>query len=105
MFVGDQSAIAQHQDAAAGGLDAVEAVGGHDHRGFLAQLAEQLADGVLGLGRPEAEQRLVENEHLRLVEDGLGEPEAAAIAEESSATGWRAATPRPQRASARATAR
>jgi hypothetical protein len=68
--VEDDLALVHERDLRAGGPDVLDEVGGHDHGGSLAELAEQGAE-VDPLLRVEPGGRLVEQQQFGLVDDGL----------------------------------
>ena len=78
-------ALVQDDDVRADGLDLLEDMGREDDRLALAQGADELADldDLVGV---ETRRGLVEDEDGRVVEDGLGEPEALPVALGQSST-------------------
>ncbi len=74
--VGDDAALVDDDGAGADGFDFFQDVGGDDDRLVGGHLADELADVVL-LVRIEAVGRLVHDQNLGVVQDGLGNADAA----------------------------
>ena len=77
--VGDDLAAVDDDGARAGGLDFLQDVGGENDRLLLAHPLDQLADLVF-LVRVQAVGGFVQDQHLRIVNDGLGETGAVPVA-------------------------
>ena len=75
----DETAVVEDRDVVADPLDVVEDVGRVEDRGLALELAHQVED-VLATDRVERRDRLVEQDHRRPADEGLGDPEALAHA-------------------------
>ncbi|MNV51191.1 hypothetical protein D3C71_1432310 [compost metagenome] len=74
--IGEQLAVGDHHRAGTDRADFFENMGGDDHDLVVGQALDQLAHLVL-LVRIEAIGRLVEDQHLGIMHDGLGQPDPA----------------------------
>jgi hypothetical protein len=74
-LVEGEVAAGQHQHAIAERIDLLHDVRGQDHRGLPGEFADQPAH-VFVLLRVQAVARLVEDQQLRLTENGLGHADA-----------------------------
>ena len=76
--LGDHLAVIHDQHPRADHADLGQDVGAQDDRVILAEPLDQVAD--LGdLARIEADRRLVQDQHVRLAEQRLGQPDALAV--------------------------
>ena len=90
------AALLDDDHAVAHGLDLLHDVGGEDDGAGFAELRDQIPD-FLELERVEAGGGLVEDEQLRVVQDGLGEADALLVALGEAAIGLCASGVRPTR--------
>src|SRR6476469_9255861 len=79
--LGDDLAVPDDDDLVGDALDLVEQVRGQQHRAALVGVAAEQVAHPTDTGRVEAVGRLVEDEHLGVAEEGVGDAEALAHAE------------------------